>query len=204
MSLYVEIDITGLDSTGLGELTAALQDREPMHQRMAADVGGFVQAHGREKSKTEHRTANILGAKPTGHLERAYAGIEDESDASGMRLLIPRDSRLRAAFGSYTLKPKRSKYLTIPTHKDSYGRRAGELENLTFIRLGGGGGVGTGSQALLIRKDDEGKMEVMYFLTTSSEIKEDPSLLPFSDIAGAARDSAESFYDELIEEALLS
>jgi hypothetical protein len=81
--------------------------------RIAGDAEIFLKKAGKQIAATQHRTANTLGATPTGHLGEAYEGIESSSGADKIELLIPGASRLRAAFGSYVVRPKNSKYLTI-------------------------------------------------------------------------------------------
>lgn len=194
MSLFVEIDVTGLDDAGLGRISAALTNRAPLNRKIARDAERFTKEFGARKSQTEHRTASALGARATGHLAQAYQGIQSQSDASEARLLVPRASRLRAAFGSYVLKPTNSKYLTIPVSRLSYGRRAGEFDDLTFLR------VGPRKTAILARKDADGNLETMYLLTTSVNVKEDASLLPFPEIADGAAISVEEYFDDLMGE----
>ena len=194
MSVFIQIDVSNLD-TGLPGLTAALTDRRAMHAKIAEDAEKFTKDFGARKAAGEHRTAGALGARPTGHLERAYAGIQQESDDTEARLLVPRASRLRAAFGAYELKP-RKRYLTIPVARDSYGRRAGEFDDLTFLR------VGPRKTAILARKDSSGNLQTMYLLVTSARIPADESLLPFDQLGAVARDSAEEHLDNIIREGL--
>jgi hypothetical protein len=193
MSLMIDIQISGEDATGISRITAALENRAPLHEKIARDAERFIKEFGNQKSQSEHRTSSALGARATGHLAKAYASIESQSDASEARLLLPRASRLRAAFGSYVLKPTRSKYLTIPVNRASYGRRAGELDDLTFLR------VGPRKTAILARKDAQGNLETMYLLTTSVKISEDASLVPSAELAENAGISAEEFFDDLLQ-----
>lgn len=194
MSINIEITYDNADQ--LVFLTEALTNRAPLHERMTQDCLLFVKEFGAQKSTSEHRTATNLGARATGHLAQAYEGIEGESDESAMRLLVPRDTRLRAAFGAYTLKPKNSKYLTLPVAAESYGKRAGEFEELTFLR------VGPRQTAILARKDEEGNLTTMYLLVTSVNIPEDASLIPFDKLYNEAGRAAENYLQEIIEEEL--
>lgn len=198
MSGIIDVKITAEDDFSLTRLTAAMTNRAALHKRIETDVLLFVREFGSKKSQTEHRTANALGAKPTGHLTRAYAGIESASDDQAAQLLVPRASRLRAAFGSYVLKPTQSKYLTIPVNAESYGRRAREFDDLKFMQ------VGPRKTAILARTDEDGNMTTMYLLLKSVTVKEDESLLPMKQIGEQAADATEAYFDELIEEVLLS
>jgi hypothetical protein len=96
-----------------------------------------------------------------------------------------------------TIRPKKSKYLTIPVAKDSYGKRAGEFGgNLIFLR------VGPKKQAVLARRQkstDESKpLEVLYILARESKIPEDRNLIPFEALADEALDSTEEYLDGLL------
>lgn len=194
MSLQVTIEFRG--DAELAALTAALEDRQGLNRRVAQDALLFIRKFGASKSQGEHRTATRLGAKPTGHLVDAYRGIESEHDDQGAALLVPRASRLRAAFGDHTITPKNSRYLTLPVHRDSYGRRAREFNDLFALR------VGPKKSLVLARTDASGNLETMYFLATSVNIKEDASLIPFEEIYEGAADSVEVFLDEALERGL--
>lgn len=197
MSGMIDVKITAEDDFSLTRLTAAMTDRAALHKRIETDVLSFVREFGAKKATSEHRTARALGAKETGHLTRAYAGIESASDAQSAQLLVPRASRLRAAFGSYVSKPTKSKYLTIPVNAESYGRRAREFADLKFMR------VGPRKTAILARADGE-NMTTMYLLLKAVNVKEDASLMPIKQIAEQAKDATEAYFDELLEEVLLS
>ncbi len=190
MSINVEITYDSADQ--LTYLTEALEDKAGMHDRIAREALLFVKEFGSAKSTSEHRTATSLGARPTGHLAKAYAGIEGKSDASSARLLVPRASRLRAAFGAYTLTPQNSEYLTLPVHREAYGRRAGEFQDLIALR------VGPRKSLILAREIEGGGLETMYFLTKSVSIPEDATLIPFEEIYEGAGDSVEAFLDDAI------
>ena len=197
MSVRVEISVSGFRSEQMDILTHGLKDKRELHARIAGEAEAFVKTRGVATAANEHRSARRLGARPTGHLERAYQGIEGQSDGEAATLLVPRASRLRAAFGAYTLTPKSgSKYLTIPVAAESYGRRAREFEDLTFLR------VGPRQTAILARTAADGSLETMYVLVKKADIPEDRSLIPFDDLAATARDSAEAYLDEEIEKLL--
>lgn len=221
MSIRLDLQMDGLSPEELRALSETLADPAELHAQIAGDAEAFMKAVGPGIAAGNHRTAQRLGANPTGHLAAAYQAIESESDATGAALLIPRASRLRAAFGPYTLQPKSSKYLTIPTHRESYGRRARELDDLFVIARPGKGLV-------LARRDDDGPdansrfllranpgkrrsargrdagIEVMYLLVTDAEIPEDPNLIPFEELANEAQRSAAEYIDTAIEASLPS
>jgi hypothetical protein len=196
MSLRVDIDTSGLDTRELADLSARMQDSAGLHARIAGDAEIFVKERGKVTAAGEHRSASRLGAIPTGHLSEAYEGIESISTAQSASLLVPGATRLRAAFGRYVITPKNgSKFLTIPVAREAYGKRAGEFEDLFFMR------AGPRKTPLLARDAGQG-FQTMYFLTPKAEIPEDKNLIPFDDLAEEARDSAEAFIDESIQAAL--
>jgi len=198
MSLRVQISLAGLDADDLARLSESFRDGAGLHARIAGDAEIFVKARGRVTAQTEHRTANRLGARPTGHLSEAYEGIESQSTAAAASLLVPGASRLRAAFGRYVITPRAgSKFLTIPVAAEAYGRRAREFDDLFFLRAGP-------RKTPILARNAGGGLQTLYVLVPKAEIPEDKNLIPFDDLADEARDSAEAFLDEAIEAALPS
>lgn len=198
MSLHVTLDLGENVSAAMNSLAVELRNPTGMYARIAGDAERFVKERGRLTALTEHRTAETLGAQPTGHLSEAYEGIESISDADAATLLVPSASRLRAAFGSYVLTPKNgSQYLTIPVAAPAYGHRAREFDDLFFMRVGI-----TGTPVLARRVSAEAKRftqaEVMYVLVTESTIPEDRGLIPFDDLADEAADSAMEYIDDAL------
>lgn len=192
--MSLTVTLSGLSAADLAAFTGQVQNRAGMHARMAGDAEILIKRRGKATAATEHRTANALGATPTGHLADAYEGIEGESSADAAVLLVPGASRLRAAFGRYVLTPRNgSKYLTIPANAEAYGKRAREIGNLFPVR------VGPRKTLTLSRQREGGGLEVMYVLVQRAEIPEDAGLIPFDDLAQEAADSAEAFIDESIQ-----
>ena len=188
------ITLSGDAAATLQRLRIGLADRKRLHSRIAGEAELFLKEYGRDTVARQHRSATTLGAMPTRHLERAYASIESVSNADAATLLIPRASRLRAAFGDYVILPGSGrKYLTIPVHRDAYGRRAGEFTNLVFVR------VGPRQTAALSRKVPNGGLEIMYFLTRQAKIKQDRGLIPFDKLREEAADVALEFAATLIK-----
>ena len=215
-AMKLTIDISGRLDEELRQIAAGLKDKAPLHARIAADAEAFVKERGAATAATEHKTANSLGAAPTGHLADAYQAIEGQSTEEGAVLLVPSGGRLAAAFGPVTIRPKKSKYLTIPVAKDSYGKRAGEFgDELFFLR------VGPKRQPVLARRqerqdtdsilnrsrkgkryDNKKPLEVLYILARQSNIPEDSGLIPFAALADAALDTTEEYLDEILEGSL--
>lgn len=197
MSLRLELTMDGLGPEEFASLRETLADPAPLHAQIAGDAERFVKTIGPKIASRQHRTAWSLGATPTNHLADAYQAVEGQSSASAAVLVVPRNSRLRAAFGPYTLTPKSSKYLTIPTAPETYGRRAREFDDLFPVRVGP-------RKTLVLARDTGSGLQTMYLLTDRADIPEDKTLLPFEELAEAARDSAEEFIDTAIEASLSS
>ncbi len=195
MSLRVEIEMGGLSAEDLQTIVDSLEDRTELHAQIAGDAERFMQDVGPAIAAGNHTTANRLGASPTGHLADAYEGIESIYDAASAALLIPQASRLRAAFGSYTVEADDGGYLTIPVNAASYGRRAREFSDLKPIRVGP-------KKTLILARVEGPQLETMYLLVESVDIPEDPTLIPFQELANEAGRSAGEYIDSKIESAL--
>ena len=197
MSLKVTLETTGMTPEQLGALDARMADHAALNQRVAGDAERFVRLRGPQVAATRHRTAESLGAVPTGHLEKAYSQAEGVADESSAAILLPRASRLRAAFGPYVCRPTAGhKFLTIPVNAAAYGRRAREFDDLIPIRAGP-------KKTLILARDlGEGRLETMYVLVPSANIPEDPTLFPFDELAEGARDSTEAYFDEAVARTL--
>ena len=192
MSLRVTLDFADLASDDLRAIAGELQRPAALHGAMAAGSEKWLKETGRDIAAGEHDSANRLGAAPTGHLAKAYEQIESQSSAAGASLLVPRASRLRAAFGPYVALPgPGKKYLTIPVAREAYGRRAGEFDDLTFMR------VGPRKTPLLAKKAGD-SFETMYLLVEQANIPEDKALIPFDELAEAAGIEAERYLVEVI------
>ena len=219
MSLTVTIDIGGGMKEALADLQGGLQDKAGLNARIAGESEKWIKGPGvaGRISAEQHRTAERLGANPTGHLADAYQAIESQSDEASARLLIPSGSRLRAAFGAYTITPGAGKkFLTIPVAAEAYGHRAGEFDDLFVMARPG--------KALMLARREEGNFQkgyqrarpnqnrktrdrdanikVLYLLLPSVDIKEDATLIPFPELEEVATLAAGDFIDDEIERSL--
>jgi hypothetical protein len=213
MSIRFSITLGGMTSAELADLAARVEDAEGLHARIAGEAENFIKDHGRIKSAKEHDTARGLGASPTGHLAEAYEGIESDSSAAGASLWFPGAGRLARGFGGAVIRPVNSKYLTIPVHKDAYGKRARELDDLFPMR------VGPKKQLVLARRveGEENQLlrartnqrrnkrrfattEIMYVLATEVYQPPDFSLIPFDDLREMSTNVGEMWMDEQISE----
>lgn len=186
--INLTIDITDTSADALQAIRTKLADKSGLHARMAAESEKFIKTRGRATSAGEHRSANRLGATPTKHLEKAYQQIESQSTTEAASLLVPRSTRLRAAFGAYIAVPGSGKtYLTIPVAAAAYGKRAGEIPGLEFMR------VGPKKTPILAMDDGKGHITTYFILVKKASFPEDTGLIPFEEIYQTAADAAELY-----------
>lgn len=76
-----------------------------------------VRNHLMAYAQTHHKSAQRLGAKPTGHLVKAANSIKRTS--GGFTIT---SAGIRRAFHSLNIRAKNAPYLTIPINKISYGK----------------------------------------------------------------------------------
>ncbi len=184
--IQIEVRAAG-SGAAVRRLVARLEDRRGMHGEIAKAAEKFTKEF--VSRVPDHATATRLGAKPTGHLARTARAIESDATEQTARVRVPRASRLRAAFGTYVVRPGPGrKYLTIAQAAEAYGRRAKEIEGLVPMR------VGPMRQLVLARKGEGGKgMTTFYRLVTEATIPEDRSLLPLDQLPEVARRVAAAY-----------
>ena len=85
--------------------------RAELHREIAAEMQETVQDHLRSYALGHHRTANRLGARPTGNLEDAK--VEASIDTAGATVTV-KALGIRRALGPITIRPKDKQALTIP------------------------------------------------------------------------------------------
>lgn len=193
MSVTLTINLTGDAAERLQRLRGGLAGRAKLHARLAATTEAWLKDYGRATAADQHATADRLGAAPTRHLERAYASVESKASESAAILLIPRASRLRAAFGDYILRPgSGKKYLTIPVCAAAYGKRAGEFSDLVFVRVGP-----RQTPALARSEKGAGGLTIYYWLVKATRIHADRNLIPTELLLDEASDAASAYCLEL-------
>jgi len=187
----IQIQVAVKGTAVMQRLAGGLDNRAPLHARVAVNALDHVQKYVRGLNR--HRTATRLGAAPTNHLHNQAKRIESRSDDLAATLLFPRASRLRAAFGTYTVRPKNGrKYLTIPAHRLTYGKRVSDVEEPLFFKM-----VGGRFKALCFQKGNLAGT-VAYWLREEVTIKEDRTLVPFAELPEVTRRVAVAYIDELI------
>lgn len=170
----MRLEITDEVTPFLARLSAGLTDTARIHRYIAARAEQGTREHVRREAPSRHATAGRLGAKPTGHLERASESIESGADATTATVRFPRATGLHRAFQDLVILPKApKKFLTIPVNARAYGRRAGEFADLFALR------VGPRETLVLAQKVATGDtLEIMYLLVPSARVPQDRTLLP--------------------------
>ncbi|MCU0751424.1 MAG: hypothetical protein MUC40_00060 [Akkermansiaceae bacterium] len=198
MSLEIKITLTGVGEAdmALQDMRNALARRGPMHARMAVRGQQFTQDYLRKLNR--HDSAARLGAKPTGHLQKAAASVEAQSDDNEARVTIPRRTGLGRAFGDVVIRPGSGRtYLTIPAHQTTYGRSVRDFPEDTFKFA-----VIKSWRIFLAQVFVDGpyKGEVGYWLKREVKQKQDRTLLPSdTGYAGVARRAAVEYLVNRIE-----
>lgn len=100
--------------------------RAVLFARAAEELTYLIQRHLLAIVPKHHKTAQELGAVPTGHIEKGANGIGQYSDDHSATVVIP-SAGLSRAFHPLHITHKRAPYLTIPINKFSYGYRAYEM-----------------------------------------------------------------------------
>jgi hypothetical protein len=179
MSIRIEVDLSGADEAAraMQDFRNALADRRGLHARMSVGVKQFTQDYLRKLKR--HRTAERLGARPTGHHARSANVLEAEHDNEEARLVIPRNTGLGRAFGFVVLRPTGGrKWLTIPAHARTYGRGVRDFPEGTFQFTT----LFANRPFAVMRFTKSGpgyqKGDVAYYLRKMVYQKQDPTLLP--------------------------
>lgn len=113
-------------SPRLRELIAQATDRIGLNRSIGEEAAKDTRTYIKGIATSRHKTAERLGAKPTGDLARTAERVTSERTAEAAVVVVPRFI-FRRAFESFWITPKNAQFLTIPASKISYGRRAYEL-----------------------------------------------------------------------------
>ena len=138
----------------------------------------FIQRHFSEYAKTHHASADSLGAPHTKHMERAARDMSHEANANVGHVVIGMAGIGRARHDVDIVK--KDKRLTLPIAKESYGKRAFEME-----RKYGEGSLfvfkSKAGNSILAARAKQGKKRItlpLYVLKDKVHQKQDPEMLP--------------------------
>ena len=176
------IKITGKSlgsDNALQRLRSGLTDCGQMHAEIATGASQFVRDYLIATAPGRHRSAEMLGAVPTGFRATSANSVTSDSNDEMALVLMPRNTGLGRAFHDVVITPTRgSTYLTIPAHPLTYGRPLRDFpeDTFKFAILH----AHRPFPVLMFRAGPE-KGKVAYWLRRSVDQKQDRSLLPSDD-----------------------
>ena len=156
------------------KLRAMVQSLSPAGRRVldegaGAELYALVRAHFRSYALVNHKTADRLSARRTGHWEEAASAMVHGVDSSGPFVELKAPGIARAVRPVQVL-PRRAKSLTIPVHALSYGRRVAEVRRTRPVfRV---------RNLLLTRLEKKEAPVPLYVLVRSAVLPQDKNMLP--------------------------
>lgn len=170
-----------------------LENLTGLHEEIADAAQLTTADYLREISGYRHRTANALGAEPTGALEKAAGRVTSSSDSRSSTVTVLGNLFARA-FRDVTITPRSARALTLPINAIAYGKRVSELEAQGykfFVPKGQ-------SKPLLWATDPSGASMPMYYLAAKVEQPQDRTLLPSDEeYLDAARAGARKYLEKI-------
>lgn len=193
MSIAINIDVTDTVTPALAELSRRLQNRTGLHEYIAAKEENVFRTYLRGQASFRHRTAQSLGATPTGELERASQSPEGTATAEGAMISLRPGHLFARAFREVVIKPgPGKKYLPIAVNAEAYGKRPLEFgESLRFML------VGPKKTPILSQEGSGDTRETMYVLVKSVRQKQDRTLLPSDEMV--TKEAEEAAKDYLLD-----
>lgn len=175
----IRVDIADDVGPRLVQFINGLKSREGLHQSIGVRAGGLVKSHLIGLSQSRHKTAEALGASPTGHLGRAAESVSHEGNADGATVSVtsPGFSRVEK---DLQIRPVNGNWLTIPLNRLAYGQRVRETERALQVKLFRPGPKGAKKNVLAAR-GPQGELTIFYALSKSVTLKRDRTLLPTDD-----------------------
>lgn len=135
MSMKVTVEYNETVTPTLDSLMKTLEfsGQVAMRKKIAGRLETLVRNHLITAAKTRHKTANRLGATPSGYLTRR--GVESfvTGNKDGLIRLTVYGEIFARVDGPVDVKPKKKKRLAIPAIKGAYGRRPAEIGGLRLV-----------------------------------------------------------------------
>lgn len=197
MSVGLTIDVKSAELTAkLDRLFNAVAHREELNANIGRRAKQLTVNHLNAIAQSRHKTAERLGASPSGHWGQAAEKTSFTADGEGATVSIAQPGIGRVAHDVDILPGAGKKYLTIPAIAEAYNQRAYRVSglHLIFRRRKGekarvvGLGMGAASEIKYgrTRKDGTRKITqtasrletVWYWLVKSVHQKQDRTLLP--------------------------
>ena len=166
---------TELDSAGIDRLVSAMSGagRRTVMGNVAKEMGVLTRRHIGSVAGSRHKTADRLGATPSGHLLQGESAsvVKDDATEETATVEVPIPG-IRRAFRPLTIMPRDKQCLTIAIHAMAYNRSVDDLkrDNIPIFRPKG--------KNILATTDASGNMIPLYALAMSAMIPQDRELLP--------------------------
>lgn len=175
--LSLDVTVTGFDhfAEELQRYRNAIADLRPLHAKMAVDATEFTRDYLRGLDR--HKSAESLGAKPTGFRAKNAQALEADSDDEAAIIRVPRSTGLGRAFHDVVITPGSGRtYLTIPGCAETYGKHVRDFPADTFAFT-----IMAGRYPVLVWREAGGNHRgwtLAYWLRRSVTQKQDRTLLP--------------------------
>jgi len=176
MSISLYFDVEDHVSERLRTFIVALDDRTDLHRAIAGEAADLTREHLQMIAETRHKTAEELGAEPTGFWARAVEQVTTaaSNDAGVVSVNSPGIGRAGHDVDIYPTDGR--EYLTIPIHPLAYGHRVSELAaNFEIFALHTGP---SGTGILAFRQPGQHVATALYLLVPEVHQKQDRTLLP--------------------------
>lgn len=141
----------------------------------------LIQSHFLAYANAHHDTADRLGAKHTKHMERAARDMSHESHSDGGEIHLTM-AGIGRAFHDVEIHPVEATRLTIPISRESYGKRAREVEQrygrLFMFRSKAGNDILAANVTRGRGRRRTRTLLPLYLLRDSVFQRQDPDMLP--------------------------
>lgn len=169
-TLEISLDTASPD---LAAWVRRLEDLTRLHEMIGERVENLTRRYLAAIATERHATADRLGASPTGALSRAAESPEAKGTRDSVILTMRPAEILARAFRDVEIVPRAGKkWLTIPVHHSSYGKRAGEFSELHFVF------IPDENIAMLVQRAANGNTIPLFLLVRKVTQKQDRTLLP--------------------------
>jgi hypothetical protein len=179
MSFRVRLTVTGDMAADLAEIREGLGSARRANESVGAEAEILTREYIRTKAApSRHKTADRLGARRTGYLERAGQGVVGSGTDEAAVVEITGEVDIFSRVDGPVVVRARDKLLTIPATAAAYGRSAREIGGLSFLLFRKKGGGFTKALGKVSGKGKNVSRQVFYWLKESVTLPQDRGLLP--------------------------
>lgn len=134
LSVNVNIE-DAATKAGLNNLLTSLRNRTPLNREIGRGALELTRDYLTGIGQERHRTAEELGAEPTGFFAKASKRTSMRADDSGATISVNAPGIGRAAHDVDIVPTNGRKFLTIPITAAAYGRTVSQVESTLGIKL---------------------------------------------------------------------